>query len=256
MASKAIVVNELLYFLTNNLGLLDNDAFVYNVSEFYSRKEFVCSLECLKSVVELYKSEIENKNDKLILHGTTEKNKLLDCLAALKCLESNNFLEKFPVFVSKDLTRVHRLENVIKVCMPNTLESCKNNYYRWTPSISKYSSVRRINKNINSNSKAIKTLTFNIKLPWADRDTNDAQNDDNQTDDNFTVAKTSAAFRILFLGADFDKCACGARVDQLGYQSLSCRLGPGRQARHTAINEYLVRCFQKASIPVINNLWV
>ncbi|ESO04719.1 hypothetical protein HELRODRAFT_172394 [Helobdella robusta] len=47
------------------------------------------------------------------------------------------------------------------------------------------------------------------------------------------------------------ECACGARVDELGYHSLSCRLGPGRQARHTAVNEYLVRCFQKAGIPVI-----
>ncbi|ESO10213.1 hypothetical protein HELRODRAFT_168096 [Helobdella robusta] len=36
------------------------------------------------------------------------------------------------------------------------------------------------------------------------------------------------------------ECACGARVDELGYFSLSCRLGPERQARHTAVNEYLV----------------
>ncbi|ESN95706.1 hypothetical protein HELRODRAFT_179181 [Helobdella robusta] len=47
------------------------------------------------------------------------------------------------------------------------------------------------------------------------------------------------------------ECACGARVDELGYHSLSCRLGPGKQARHTAVNEYLVQCFQKTGIPVI-----
>ncbi|ESN95667.1 hypothetical protein HELRODRAFT_179137 [Helobdella robusta] len=46
-------------------------------------------------------------------------------------------------------------------------------------------------------------------------------------------------------------CLCGANVEPLGYHGLSCRLGPGRQARHLAMNDFLVRCFQRANIPTI-----
>ncbi|ESO02915.1 hypothetical protein HELRODRAFT_174380 [Helobdella robusta] len=46
-------------------------------------------------------------------------------------------------------------------------------------------------------------------------------------------------------------CLCGANVEPLGYHGLSCRLGPGRQARHSAMNDFLVRCFQRANIPTI-----
>ncbi|ESN95896.1 hypothetical protein HELRODRAFT_178811 [Helobdella robusta] len=34
---------------------------------------------------------------------------------------------------------------------------------------------------------------------------------------------------------------CGANVEPLGYHGLSCRLGPGRRARHSAMNDFLVR---------------
>ncbi|ESN95404.1 hypothetical protein HELRODRAFT_179478 [Helobdella robusta] len=46
-------------------------------------------------------------------------------------------------------------------------------------------------------------------------------------------------------------CLCGANVKPLGYHGLSCRLGPGRQARHSAMNNFLVRCFQRANILTI-----
>ncbi|ESN90602.1 hypothetical protein HELRODRAFT_166294 [Helobdella robusta] len=46
-------------------------------------------------------------------------------------------------------------------------------------------------------------------------------------------------------------CLCGANVEPLGYHGLSCRLGPGRQARHSAMNNFFVRCFQRANIPTI-----
>ncbi|ESN90560.1 hypothetical protein HELRODRAFT_182391 [Helobdella robusta] len=112
MASKPVVINELLYFLTNNIGLLDNEAFVFNVSKFYSQEEIDGSLKYLKNEFEQFKNEIV---DKLNLHGTNKIDKLLDCISVLKCFISNNLLEKLAVFVSKDLNRVPRLENVIKV---------------------------------------------------------------------------------------------------------------------------------------------
>ncbi|ESO01798.1 hypothetical protein HELRODRAFT_160965 [Helobdella robusta] len=46
-------------------------------------------------------------------------------------------------------------------------------------------------------------------------------------------------------------CLCGANVEPLGYHGLSCRLGPDRQARHSTMNDFLVRCFQRANIPPI-----
>ncbi|ESO04546.1 hypothetical protein HELRODRAFT_172201 [Helobdella robusta] len=47
------------------------------------------------------------------------------------------------------------------------------------------------------------------------------------------------------------KCLCGADVSQLGHHGLSCMLGSGRQARHSAMNNYIRRLFQKADIPAI-----
>ncbi|ESO02733.1 hypothetical protein HELRODRAFT_184307 [Helobdella robusta] len=47
------------------------------------------------------------------------------------------------------------------------------------------------------------------------------------------------------------RCLCGADVFQLGHHGLSCRLGSGRQARHSAMNDYTCRLFQKADIPAV-----
>ncbi|ESO01848.1 hypothetical protein HELRODRAFT_161026 [Helobdella robusta] len=46
-------------------------------------------------------------------------------------------------------------------------------------------------------------------------------------------------------------CLCGANVEPLGYHGLSCPLGPCRQARHSAMNDFLDRCFQRANIATI-----
>ncbi|ESN95674.1 hypothetical protein HELRODRAFT_179145 [Helobdella robusta] len=47
------------------------------------------------------------------------------------------------------------------------------------------------------------------------------------------------------------RCLCGAYVFSLGYHGLSCKFGSGGQARHSAMNDYLIRLFQKAYIPAI-----
>ncbi|ESO02458.1 hypothetical protein HELRODRAFT_161729 [Helobdella robusta] len=140
MASKTVVINEMLYFLTNNFDIIDNEAFVFNISEFYSQEEVGSGLKCLKNELELYKIEITIK---LISHGTNKKDKVADCIDILECLKTNNLYEKCPVFVSKDLERVPKLENIIKinfenlrneisgmlakqqVCLLDTFESCK-----------------------------------------------------------------------------------------------------------------------------------
>ncbi|ESO10526.1 hypothetical protein HELRODRAFT_183558 [Helobdella robusta] len=47
------------------------------------------------------------------------------------------------------------------------------------------------------------------------------------------------------------RCLFGADVFQLGHHGLSCRLGSGRQARHSAMNDYICKLFQKADIPAV-----
>ncbi|ESO08389.1 hypothetical protein HELRODRAFT_169214 [Helobdella robusta] len=47
------------------------------------------------------------------------------------------------------------------------------------------------------------------------------------------------------------RCLCGADVSQLGYHGLLCRLGSGKQARHSAMNSHICRLFQKADTPAI-----
>jgi len=44
-------------------------------------------------------------------------------------------------------------------------------------------------------------------------------------------------------------CPCGALVDARGNHGLSCRLGCGRMARHSLLNDSIWRAFTKAGIP-------
>src|SRR5208282_1076310 len=45
------------------------------------------------------------------------------------------------------------------------------------------------------------------------------------------------------------ECPCGALVDARGIHGLSCRLGCGRIARHSLLNDAIWRAFTKAGIP-------
>ena len=46
-------------------------------------------------------------------------------------------------------------------------------------------------------------------------------------------------------------CQCGGEVSPLGYHGLSCNLGPGRQSRHAAMNDLIVKLLQRAGIAAI-----
>jgi len=45
-------------------------------------------------------------------------------------------------------------------------------------------------------------------------------------------------------------CRCGAEVDARGLHGLTCKLAPGRIARHQVLNDLVSRAFASASIPV------
>ena len=61
--------------------------------------------------------------------------------------------------------------------------------------------------------------------------------------------RTSVALRLgLRVHGDFE-CKCGEKAERKGYHGLACRLGGGRQLRHSALNDFICRLFSKASIP-------
>jgi hypothetical protein len=45
------------------------------------------------------------------------------------------------------------------------------------------------------------------------------------------------------------QCPCGAAVDSRGTHGLSCKLAPGRMARHGALNDLICRALSSAGIP-------
>ena len=67
--------------------------------------------------------------------------------------------------------------------------------------------------------------------------------------DDETV-RTSIALRLGLKIHNVYQCRCGESAIELGYHGLACRLGGGRQLRHSAINDYICRLFSKASIPI------
>ncbi|ESN93151.1 hypothetical protein HELRODRAFT_181259 [Helobdella robusta] len=63
MATRQVVANEVLYFLSNNFDLFDNDNFIANTSDFYTNEDFIFALKTLKTELE---TQNLDKLDKLI----------------------------------------------------------------------------------------------------------------------------------------------------------------------------------------------
>lgn len=61
--------------------------------------------------------------------------------------------------------------------------------------------------------------------------------------------RTSIALRLGLKVHKEYLCKCGDLAPDLGYHGLACRLGGGRQLRHSVINDYICRLFSRASIP-------
>ncbi|ESO09621.1 hypothetical protein HELRODRAFT_184011 [Helobdella robusta] len=126
MATRQVVANEVLYFLSNNFDLFDNDNFIANTSDFYTNEDFISALKTLKTELE---TQNLDKLDKLVGRGNTKKEKLLDCVSILKYLKNNSVLEKCSLFASVNLAKVPNLDNIIKVNFKNLKNEIKEMLY-------------------------------------------------------------------------------------------------------------------------------
>ncbi|ESN96789.1 hypothetical protein HELRODRAFT_163912 [Helobdella robusta] len=52
MASRPVKINELLYFVNNNLSLIEEESFINNTSEFYTSDDIVLAIKTLKCEIE------------------------------------------------------------------------------------------------------------------------------------------------------------------------------------------------------------
>ncbi|ESO04816.1 hypothetical protein HELRODRAFT_172491 [Helobdella robusta] len=116
MAARVVVINELLYFVNNNVELIDNETFINNISDFYTNEDIITATKLLKSDIENLKLD---NNDKLQMHGNTKKDKLLECLSLFKYLKTNNMLDKCSIFVSYNMVKIPKLESIANLNFVN-----------------------------------------------------------------------------------------------------------------------------------------
>ncbi|ESO02792.1 hypothetical protein HELRODRAFT_174210 [Helobdella robusta] len=109
--ARSLVNNELLYFIENNWNLVENDSFINNIVKFYSHEDIVNAIKALK--IEMNNLKID-KIDKLSLHGNMKIDKMLECISVVKFLKDNKYWHKCLVFVSSNLNKIPRVENLLK----------------------------------------------------------------------------------------------------------------------------------------------
>ncbi|ESO10468.1 hypothetical protein HELRODRAFT_183625 [Helobdella robusta] len=112
MAARKVVVSEILYFLTNNINLLENEVFICNTADFYTNDDIVAASKILKSEFVNLKCE---KIEKLLTNGTQKKDKLVDCIELLKNMVAANMLDKLPLFVSSNMSKIPNFEKCFQI---------------------------------------------------------------------------------------------------------------------------------------------
>lgn len=126
MATRTVVVNEVLYFLTNNLNLLDNNNFFCNTLEFFNCEDINIALKVLKLEFETLNCD---NLEKLVSHGSIKKDKFTDCVSILKHLNSVNLLEKCSIFASVKMSKIPNYENFMKINFENLKKELKDTLY-------------------------------------------------------------------------------------------------------------------------------
>ncbi|ESO01478.1 hypothetical protein HELRODRAFT_184314 [Helobdella robusta] len=112
MASRPVKINELLYFVNNNLNLLAKESFINNTSEFYTNDDIVSAIKTLKCEIESLKLE---KIEKFPSRGNSKREKLLECLTLFRYIKNNNLLDRITLFCSSDINKIPNTENWLKI---------------------------------------------------------------------------------------------------------------------------------------------
>ncbi|ESO05193.1 hypothetical protein HELRODRAFT_171534 [Helobdella robusta] len=123
MATRAVVINDVLYYMANNFHLLENENFINYISEFYTNEDIDEALNNLKYDMDF--SRIK-KCEKFELHGS-RKEKILICISILKEPRSQKFMNNWPIFVSSNLAKIPNtnIENFLEI-NPDYLKETTN----------------------------------------------------------------------------------------------------------------------------------
>ena len=101
-ATQPCVINELLYYLTNNINCFQIDSFFSTTAEFFNNEEIVAAKKCLLNEFEVLNTD----KVKFVTHGHTKKDKILDISDILSHINTNIGLSRLPTYVSANLSRV------------------------------------------------------------------------------------------------------------------------------------------------------
>ena len=113
MATKAsVTINEILYFLSNNVNLLEVDNFISNVSDFYSSEDISDALKLIKYNMEILKIEKIPKSGK---KSTTKKEKIQNIVSIIKHLQTIDVWKCLPTYVSADIKKIPQINSIINV---------------------------------------------------------------------------------------------------------------------------------------------
>ncbi|ESO01072.1 hypothetical protein HELRODRAFT_175099 [Helobdella robusta] len=112
MASRPVKINELLYFINNNLSLIEEESFINNTSEFYTSDDIVLAIKTLKCEIDSLKLD---KMEKFPSRGNSKHEKLLECLTLFRYIKNNNLLDKIALFCSSDINKIPNTENWLKI---------------------------------------------------------------------------------------------------------------------------------------------
>ncbi|ESO00893.1 hypothetical protein HELRODRAFT_175389 [Helobdella robusta] len=221
MAARQVFANEVLYFLSNNFDLFDNDNFIANTSDFYTNEDFISALKTLKTELE---TQNLDKLDKLVGRGNTKKEKLLDCVSILKYLKNNSVLEKCSLFASVNLAKVPNLDNIIKVNFKNLKNEIKEMLYA--------QQVKIVNA-IDMHGIEISTLNNKINHLASKRDNYNFASHSigakivgaKKNDNNKLSADKKLIKKSVFAMSNIKKCSRSNVIDYLsevGIQVISC----------------------------------
>ncbi|ESO02880.1 hypothetical protein HELRODRAFT_174322 [Helobdella robusta] len=112
MASRPVKINELLYFVNNNLSLIEEESFINNTSEFYTSDDIVLAIKTLKCEIDSLKLD---KMKKFPSRGNSKREKLLECLSSFSYIKNNNLLDRIALFGSSDINKIPNTENWLKI---------------------------------------------------------------------------------------------------------------------------------------------
>ncbi|ESN99546.1 hypothetical protein HELRODRAFT_176713 [Helobdella robusta] len=224
MATKRLLVSEVLWYFLENSENFDKVNFQNLVSDFFSHEELSAAKKILINEIENLKKE---KKEKLFnkSRGNTKIDKTLDVIDLLKFILENEMAQLLPTFVILNIKRIpnNPLTNLTDLFIKNEkienkinqlLDTNKNVLNKLTAALTctnniSTSSDKTYNNNnihLNDSKEITNTPIINPKISWVNKMKNETQSDDSQivgsqADDSFfTASKQIIKKKIFYVG--------------------------------------------------------